>query len=111
MVHEVLILYPQSEYAIEKERPILHQRCGGKYGKVECTYITSEWKHIKEVLCVFGDNADRGCHEFINQFCDCFVDNINNIGCTTIGMQGQWCGIRIYGPLHGVLIIMMLHNI
>ena len=28
MVQEVLILYPQSEYAIEKERPILHQRCG-----------------------------------------------------------------------------------
>ena len=24
MVHEVLILYPQSKYAIEKERPILH---------------------------------------------------------------------------------------
>ena len=66
-----------------------------------------------EVLCVFGDNADRGCreYEFINQFCDCFVDNINNIGCTAIGIQGQWCGIRIYGPLHGVLIIMMLHNI
>ena len=28
MEHEILILHPQSEYAIEKERPILHQRCG-----------------------------------------------------------------------------------
>ena len=50
MVQEVLILCPQSEYAMEKERPILHQRCGGRPGQVECTYITFEWKHIKEVF-------------------------------------------------------------
>ena len=34
IVHEVLILYPQSEYAIEKERPILHQRCGERAEQV-----------------------------------------------------------------------------
>ena len=28
MVDEILIGYPQSEYATEQERPILHQRCG-----------------------------------------------------------------------------------
>ena len=33
MVHEILIDYQQSDYAIEKERPILHQRCGGRPGK------------------------------------------------------------------------------
>ena len=98
MVHEVLILYPQSEYAIKKERPILHQRCGRRAGcKVGCTYITFEWKHIKEVLRVLGKKAP-GCREFIKHFCDCFVDNANNIGCTKIPTQGRWCGIRIYGP-------------
>ena len=39
VVHEILILYPQSEYAIEKERPILHQRYGGEPGKVGCMYL------------------------------------------------------------------------
>ena len=98
MVHEVLILYPQSEYAIEKERPILHQRCGGRGGgKVGCTYITFEWKHIKEVLRVLGKNAPV-CRESVKHFCDCFVNNVSNIGCTAIAKQGRWCGIRIYGP-------------
>ena len=35
MVHEVLILYPRSEYAIEMERPIIHQRRGGKGSKAK----------------------------------------------------------------------------
>ena len=56
--------------------------------KVLMTHILIYVSHLSgstskiEVLCVFGDNADRGCreYEFINQFCDCFVDNINNIG-------------------------------
>ena len=93
MVHEVLILYPQSEYAIKKERPILHQRCGRRAGcKVGCTYITFEWKHIKEVLRVFGKKAP-GCRECVKHFCDCFVNNVNNIGCTKTPMLGRWCGI------------------
>jgi hypothetical protein len=83
MVQEVLILYPQSEYAMEKERPILHQRCGGRPGQVECTYIIFEWKHIKEVFCILGNNAP-GCREFVKHFCACFVGNVNNIGCTAI---------------------------
>jgi hypothetical protein len=62
------------------------------------SYITFEWKHIKEVLCGLGNNAAPGCREFVKHFCDCFVDNMNNIGCTAIAKQGQWCGIRIYGP-------------
>jgi hypothetical protein len=87
MVHEVLILYPQSEYATEKERPILYQRCGGRGGKVGCTYITFEWKHIKEVLRVLGKNAP-GCNEFVKHFCYCLVDNLSNIGCTKISTLG-----------------------
>ena len=67
VVHEILILYPQSEYAREKERPILQQRCGGRPGQVGCTYITFEWKHIKEVLCSLGINAVPGCRDFVNQ--------------------------------------------
>ena len=100
MVHEILIDYQQSNYAIEKERPILHQRCGGRPGQVGCTYITFEWKHIiKEVLCILGNNTP-GCCEFIKHFHACFVNNVNNIGCTEIATtQGRWCGIWIYGPL------------
>ena len=97
------IAYPQSKYAVEKERPILHQCCGGRPGQVGCTYITFEWKHIKEVLCVLGQIKPPRCHQFIKNFCDCFIDNINSIGCcthcaTAIPMQGQWCGIRVYDP-------------
>ena len=36
---------------------------------------------------------------FVKHFCACFVDSVNNIGCTAIATQGRWCGIRIYGPL------------
>ena len=36
---------------------------------------------------------------FAKHFCACFVDSVNNIGCTAIATQGRWCGIRIYGPL------------
>ena len=98
MVHEVLILYQQSKYAIEKERPILHQRCGGRgRRKVGCTYITFEWKHIKEVLRALGHIKAPGCNGFVKHFRACFVDN-SNIGCTKIPTLGRWCGIRIYGP-------------
>ena len=96
MVHEVLILYPQSEYAIEKKRPILHQRCGGRPGQVGCTYIKFEWNHIKEVIRALGKKA-LGCNEFVKHFRACFVGN-SNIGCTEIATLGRWCGIIIYGP-------------
>ena len=97
MVHEDLILYPQNEYAIEKERPILHQRCWERAGQIGCTYITFKWKHIKEALYILGNNAP-GCREFVKHFRYCFVDSVSNIGCTKIPTQGQWCGIWIYGP-------------
>ena len=97
MVHEVLILYSQSKYAIEKKRPILHQRCGGRPGQVGCTYITFEWNHIKEVLRALGNDAAPGCNEFVKHFRACFVGN-SNIGCTEIATLGRWCGIIIYGP-------------
>ena len=53
--------------------------------------------YIKEVLRALGKNAP-GCREFVKHFCDCFVNNVSNIGCTAIAKQGRWCGIRIYGP-------------
>ena len=83
MVHEDLILYPQNEYAIEKERPILHQRCWERAGQIGCTYITFKWKHIKEALYILGNNAP-GCREFVKHFRACFINNVNNIGCTAL---------------------------
>ena len=58
MVHEILTVYPQSKYAIKKERSILHQRCRGRPGSPGdgSTYITFKWKHIKEATCVLATN-------------------------------------------------------
>ena len=70
---------------------------GGNLARSDvCTYITFKWKHIKEVLCIFGDNAAPGCREFVKHFRACFVDN-SNIECTEIPTLGRWCGIQIYG--------------
>ena len=71
---------------------------GERPGQVRCTYITFEWKHIKEVPRVLGNNAAPGSREFIKHFRACFVNNVNEIGCTEIATQGQGCGIWIYGP-------------
>ena len=72
MVHEILIVYPQSKYAIKKERPLLHQRRGGRFGQVGCTYITFEWNHIKELLCALGPIKTPGCNKFVKHFHACF---------------------------------------
>ena len=112
MVHEILIVYPQSKYAIKKERPLLHQRRGGRFGQVGCTYITFEWNHIKELLCALGPIIKTpGCNKFVKHFHACFVNNVSNIGCTKIPTLGRWCGIRIYGPEARKLISMILHGI
>ena len=47
-------------------------------------------------VALLGNNAAPRCREFFKHFCDCFVDNMNIIGCTAIAKQGRWCGIRIY---------------
>ena len=73
----------------KNERPILHQRCGGRPGSLDdgCTYHIRVEKHIKEVLRGLGNNAAPRCREFVKNFCDCFVDNMNIIGCTAIAKQ------------------------
>ena len=59
LVNEILIAYPQSKFAIEKERPIRHQRCRGRPERPDdrSTYITFKWKRIKEATHVLGNNA------------------------------------------------------
>ena len=50
------------------------------------------------MLRVLGPFKASGCNEFVKHFRACFVNNVNNIGCTKIPTLGRWCGIRIYGP-------------
>ena len=67
---------------------------------VNCTIMinTSNDKYLLKPK-TYPETGLRSRVSWIYQALLClFCENINNIRCTEIPMQGWWCGIRIYGP-------------